>query len=65
MDTVTQNQKTIQCVVLTDRGQNLLDINEHNETEQRAVQFEVLTGFGQILGHSNGHGHTEPSDCRL
>jgi len=31
--TVTQNQITVQCVVLTDRGQTLEDSSEHRDTE--------------------------------
>jgi len=33
VDIVTQNQHTVQCEVLTDSGQNLVDSSGHSDTE--------------------------------
>jgi len=43
VDTVTKNQETVQCVVLSNNGQNVEHSSVHSDTEPRAEQCEVLT----------------------
>jgi hypothetical protein len=62
VDTVTQNQQTVEREVLTDSGQNVEDSSGYSDTEPTDGTVWGTDNFGQILEDCSGHSDTEPTD---
>ena len=50
---MTQNQQTIQCEELTDRGETVEDTLRHNDKDQKAIWSVLLLGMGKNVDSSS------------